>query len=83
MLTCDDEIGADITELFNYLTTGFKPRRRYMKILTAPKACKQKLIENTDDAVARGVFGVPTFFVGDEMFFGKERLGQVIEAAGG
>ena len=27
-----------------------------------------------------GVFGVPTFFVGDEMFFGKERLGQVEEA---
>ncbi|NNE52848.1 MAG: 2-hydroxychromene-2-carboxylate isomerase [Sulfitobacter sp.] len=42
---------------------------------------KQKLIENTDAAVARGVFGVPTFFVGEEMFFGKERLGQVIEAA--
>lgn len=38
---------------------------------------KQKLIENTDHAVARGAFGVPTFFVGDEMFFGKERLGQV------
>ena len=31
-------------------------------------------------AVARGVFGVPTFFVGDEMFFGKDRLGQVEEA---
>lgn len=44
-------------------------------------AIKQKLIENTDEAVGRGVFGVPTFFVGDEMFFGKERLDQVIEAA--
>ena len=41
---------------------------------------KQELIENTDRAVARSAFGVPTFFVGDEMFFGKERLGQV-EAA--
>jgi 2-hydroxychromene-2-carboxylate isomerase len=30
--------------------------------------------------VARGVFGIPTFFVGDEMFFGKDRLGQVEEA---
>ena len=38
---------------------------------------KQALIANTDAAVARGVFGIPTFFVGDEMFFGKERLGQV------
>ena len=32
---------------------------------------------NTEAAVARGAFGVPTLFVGDEMFFGKERLGQV------
>jgi len=43
-------------------------------------AVKQKLADNTAAAVARGVFGVPTFFVGDEMFFGKERLGQVEEA---
>ena len=41
---------------------------------------KQKLIDNTDAAVARGAFGIPTFFVGDEMFFGKERLGQLEEA---
>jgi 2-hydroxychromene-2-carboxylate isomerase len=41
---------------------------------------KQKLGDNTAAAVARGVFGIPTFFVGDEMFFGKERLGQVEEA---
>lgn len=38
---------------------------------------KAELIANTDAAVARGVFGVPTFFVGDEMFFGKDRLDQV------
>jgi 2-hydroxychromene-2-carboxylate isomerase len=41
---------------------------------------KQKLADNTAAAVERGVFGVPTFFVGSEMFFGKERLGQVEEA---
>jgi 2-hydroxychromene-2-carboxylate isomerase len=41
---------------------------------------KQKLADNTAAAVGRGVFGVPTFFVGEEMFFGKERLGQVEEA---
>lgn len=40
---------------------------------------KAKLVENTAAAVERGVFGIPTFFVGDEMFFGKERLGQVEE----
>jgi 2-hydroxychromene-2-carboxylate isomerase len=41
---------------------------------------KQRLADNTAAAVARGVFGIPTFFVGLEMFFGKERLGQVEEA---
>jgi 2-hydroxychromene-2-carboxylate isomerase len=44
---------------------------------------KQALIERTDAVVARGVFGIPTFFVGEEMFFGKERLDQVMEAASG
>jgi 2-hydroxychromene-2-carboxylate isomerase len=40
---------------------------------------KAELAANTNAAVARGAFGIPTFFVGDEMFFGKERLGQVEE----
>jgi 2-hydroxychromene-2-carboxylate isomerase len=38
---------------------------------------KAELAANTNAAAARGAFGIPTFFVGDEMFFGKERLGQV------
>ncbi len=41
---------------------------------------KQRLSDNTSGAVKRGVFGVPTFFVGDEMFFGKDRLGHVEQA---
>lgn len=40
-------------------------------------AIKAKLMENTNAAVERGAFGIPTFFVGDEMFFGKERLEQL------
>ena len=40
---------------------------------------KAALADSTEKAVARGAFGLPTFFVGDEMFFGKERLGQVEE----
>lgn len=40
---------------------------------------KARLHENTNMAVDRGVFGIPTFFIGDEMFFGKERLGQMEE----
>ena len=42
---------------------------------------KAELVANTETAVARGVFGIPTFFVGDEMFFGKDRLGQVEDEA--
>ena len=42
-------------------------------------AIKQRLIENTEDAVARGVFGAPSFFVGDELFFGKDKLVEVEE----
>lgn len=40
---------------------------------------KAELLANTEQAAARGAFGIPTFFVGDEMFFGKERLDQVEE----
>lgn len=50
-------------------------------------AIKQRLAANTDAAVARGAFGIPTMFVGEggapaeayAMFFGKERLGQIEE----
>lgn len=42
-------------------------------------AIKQALIDNTEKAVERGAFGIPTFFIGTEMFFGKERLGQIEE----
>ena len=40
---------------------------------------KQQLISNTDAAVARGVFGAPSFFVGEELYFGKDRLRDVEE----
>jgi 2-hydroxychromene-2-carboxylate isomerase len=41
---------------------------------------KQRLTDNTDEAVRRGVFGAPTFFVGDEMYFGQDRLPMVEHA---
>jgi len=44
LLTADDEIGRDATELFNYLTTGYKPRRVYRKLLPAPTLLKAALI---------------------------------------
>jgi 2-hydroxychromene-2-carboxylate isomerase len=40
---------------------------------------KQELLSNTEDSVARGVFGSPSFFVGSELFFGKDRLRDVEE----
>ena len=40
---------------------------------------KDRLLKNTQDSVARGTFGSPTFFVGDEIFFGKDRLRDVEE----
>lgn len=47
--------------------------------LTADPEVKAGLMDNTQQAVERGAFGIPTFYVGDEMFFGKERLGQLEE----
>lgn len=44
---------------------------------------KARLIENTQSAVERGAFGSPTFFVGKEMFFGKEQLREVEELVAG
>jgi len=44
---------------------------------------KARLIENTQKAVERGAFGSPTFFVGKEMFFGKEQLREVEELISG
>ena len=43
---------------------------------------KAKLISNTEAAAERGVFGIPTFFVEDEMYFGKDNLWQVEEKLG-
>ena len=40
---------------------------------------KQELLNNTEHSVSRGTFGSPTFFVGDEIYFGKDRLRDVEE----
>ena len=41
---------------------------------------KEPLLRNIEQSVARGTFGSPTFFVGEEIFFGKDRLREVEEA---
>ena len=48
--------------------------------LVADPEVKAKLVETTEEAVARGVFGAPTCFVGEAMFFGQDRLDFVAEA---
>jgi 2-hydroxychromene-2-carboxylate isomerase len=48
--------------------------------LTQSPEVKEELLANTQRSVERGTFGSPTFFVGDEIFFGKDRLRDVEEA---
>ena len=57
---------------------GFEPAT--MQALVAEPAVKDALRANTESAVARGVFGAPTLFVGETMFFGQDRLDFVREA---
>ncbi len=52
LLTCDPVIGDDLTELFNFLTTGFVPNRDYQKLLPAPKNLKKGLLARIDREIA-------------------------------
>jgi len=61
------------------LTSANLPAERLLA-LTQDQAVKDGLIANTNAAVARGVFGSPSFFVGDDLYFGKDRL-DAVEAA--
>ena len=67
---------ADITRsLF-----GDPPRAEAIVARTREPEVKQKLIDLTQAAVDRGVFGSPAFFAGDRQFFGKDRM-NLFEAA--
>ncbi len=54
------------------------PTERVLELIQSPKV-KDQLLENTQQSVARGTFGSPTFYAGDEIFFGKDRLRDVEE----
>ena len=58
------------------LDSGFDADR--FEELVQDAEVKTRLLDNTERSVARGTFGSPTFFVGDEIFFGKDRL-RVVE----
>ena len=74
----DDQNMAD-PEIFAAVMTQVGFDGPALVAATQDDVVKSALVAATAEAVARGVFGIPTFFVGDEMFFGKERLGQVEE----
>lgn len=57
---------------------GFEPQA--LLALAAEQEVKDALKANTEAAIKRGMFGAPTLFVGDEMFFGQDRLDFVREA---
>jgi polyphosphate kinase len=48
LLTCDPNIGKDLTELFNYLTMGYAPARKYKKLLPSPKILKKGLLSRIE-----------------------------------
>ncbi len=52
LITCDPEIGADLTELFNYLTSGYTPVRHYTKLLPSPKLLKKALLSKIEREIA-------------------------------
>jgi 2-hydroxychromene-2-carboxylate isomerase len=67
---------ADEAVLRSVLTTGGMDAEAVLARSQLPEV-KQQLIQNTEEAVKRGAFGAPTFFVGDELFFGQDRLAMV------
>ena len=71
-LNVPTEIAAVLAE------AGFDPAE--FMALIGEQSVKDRLKDNTTAAVARGVFGAPSFFVGDDMFWGQDRLDFVAEA---
>ena len=59
LLTCEDAIGQDLTELFNYLTTGYRPKRGYRKLLPAPTLLKAALLDKIARECALQAAGTP------------------------
>ncbi|PMY52580.1 MULTISPECIES: 2-hydroxychromene-2-carboxylate isomerase [Pseudomonas] len=60
------------------MQNGFDPNE--VLALTADENVKAALKKNTEEAVQRGVFGAPSMFVGNQLFFGQDRLDFVLEA---
>jgi len=63
------------------LTDAGFDANRFVELIES-REIKDELIRNTERSVERGTFGSPTFYVGDEIFFGKDRLRDVEEMIG-
>ena len=70
---------GDMAELADVLSQASFDPAAFMALVADPEV-KARLVADTEEAVARGVFGAPTCFVGEAMFFGQDRLDFVREA---
>ncbi|MEM7195413.1 MAG: polyphosphate kinase 1 [Pseudomonadota bacterium] len=77
LLTCAEDIGHDATELFNYLTTGYAPKRNYRRILPAPTYLKKGLLAKIDREIEKhsdespGLIQIKTNALEDSDIVGK------------
>lgn len=74
-----DKVLADKTVLTKILENAGLPAEEYLEAIADPEI-KERLKANTDEAIERGAFGAPTFFVGDKLFFGNDRFEFIEEA---
>jgi 2-hydroxychromene-2-carboxylate isomerase len=76
--------GADLGELATVLEAGHRTEigEQEMQRALGEQAIKDALRRTTDEALALGVFGVPTVVVGDELFWGDDRLADAVDASG-
>jgi 2-hydroxychromene-2-carboxylate isomerase len=75
---CDPKKMDDAEVIRAALVESELPAAELMELTQDPDV-KAELLANTEASVGRGVFGSPSFFVGDELFFGKDRLREVEE----
>ena len=68
----DPEVVRDVLKQSGFAADALLARTQEPEV-------KDRLLKNTQESVARGAFGGPTFFVGNEIFFGKDRLRDVEE----
>ena len=89
LLTCDEKIGADLVEYFNFLTSGCQPLRRYSKILVSPHNMKHQILNKIDREISknsnrsRGLIRLKTNALEDpditEALYRASRVGVKVE----